>query len=193
MNLLQNILQGQGGAIINQVAGQFGLDKSQAESAISALIPALAKGIQNNASSANGLQALMGALQSGNHQQYVEQPEILASEETKTDGNAILGHIFGSKEVSREVASRAAAQSGVDSSILKTMLPVLASAVMGSLSKQASSAQMGGGNLVQGLMSNLLGGGNESGGMMQMLSGFLDADKDGSYLDDVMGMFAKAS
>jgi len=46
---------------------------------------------------------------------------------TVQDGNGILGHIFGSKDVSREVAARASAQSGVGADVLKKLLPIGAS------------------------------------------------------------------
>ena len=189
MNILQDIVSGQNGAIVSQLASQFGLDGQQVESAIGQLVPALARGVRNNSRSNDGLQSLMNALQTGNHQRYIEQPEALSAQDTITDGNAILGHLFGSKEVSREVASRAAEQTGIGSSVLKQMLPVLATAVMGSLSKQTQSS----GSPLQGLLSQFLGGGSSSASsdMMGMLGSFLDADKDGSCLDDVMGMLAK--
>ena len=41
-------------------------------------------------------------------------------------GNEILGQLFGSKDGSRAVAASAAAQSGVEPSLLKKMLPILA-------------------------------------------------------------------
>jgi hypothetical protein len=52
-----------------------------------------------------------------------------------------LGHLFGSKELSRAVAQQAAAQTGIGQDILKQMLPVLASTIMGGLFKQ-STGQM---------------------------------------------------
>jgi hypothetical protein len=67
-------------------------------------------------------------------------------------GNQILGHIFGSKDKSREVASQASQQSGVDSSVLKKLLPIVAGAVaMHYMSKRGRS---GGG----GLLGSILGG-----------------------------------
>ena len=44
-------------------------------------------------------------------------------------GNQILGHIFGSKDTSRDVATQASQQSGVDTSVLKKLLPIVAGAV----------------------------------------------------------------
>ena len=192
--LLQSVLSGQNGAIVQQLASQFGLNGSQVEAAIGQLVPALSGAVKRNTAEPQGLEALMGALQGGNHARYVDEPTQLASAATEMDGNNILGHLLGSKEVSREVASRASAATGIGSSILKKMLPIIATTVMGSLAKQAfagnSSSGMGS-NLVSGLISSALGGSAASSGAMGMLSGFLDADNDGSMVDDIMGMLAK--
>ena len=122
--------------------------------------------------SEQGLEALMGALTKGNHQRYIDHPESLGDAGTVADGNAILGHLLGSKDVSRQVTSHAAATTGLDDGLLKKMLPVLASMVMGSMSKQATAGNMAGGNAA-------------AGGLRTQL---LDSDKDGSVIDDILGM-----
>jgi len=190
--LLQSVLSGNNGALVQQLAGQFGLNGSQIEAAIGQLVPALSGAVKRNTTEPQGVEALMAALQSGNHARYVDEPATLASAATEQDGNNILGHLFGSKEVSREVASRASAQTGIGSEILKKMLPIIATTVMGSLAKQAFAGDntSGSSSLVSGLINSALGG-SASSGAMGMLSGFLDADKDGSMVDDIMGMLAK--
>ncbi|MEO8052121.1 MAG: DUF937 domain-containing protein [Acidobacteriota bacterium] len=97
-------------------------------------------GLQRNALEEGGMDALLGALNSGNHAQYLDQPEMLAEEVTTEDGNSILGHIFGTKDVSRAVAGRASEQTGIGADVLKKMLPVVATMVMGSLSKKNGTA-----------------------------------------------------
>ncbi|MDJ0739063.1 MAG: DUF937 domain-containing protein [Gammaproteobacteria bacterium] len=176
MNLLDMIMNAQNGDVVRQVANNFQLDEGQARSAIGALVPALSKGFSNNAASGQGLDDLIGALSRGNHSRYIEQPAALTDQAAVVEGNGILGHIFGSKDVSREVASRAAERSGVDSGVLKKMLPLLASAAMGAMAKQGFASA-----------PNQLAG-DQGGGLGSLLAGFLDADKDGSILDDVIGM-----
>jgi len=70
------------------------------------------------------LAGLLGALQGGQHEQYLENPQMLGQPQTVNDGNAILGHLFGSKDVSRAVAGRAAEQTGIGSDVLKKLLPL---------------------------------------------------------------------
>lgn len=173
--LLDAIMGAAGGGALKQVAGQFGLEEGQAQSAIAALLPALQGGLQSNVQQEGGLESLLGALTNGSHQQYVDDPSTLASENTRMDGNAILGHLLGSKDVSRQVATQASEQTGIGTDIMKQMLPVVASLAMGALSKQSAS------NNFAGMMQT--GG---SGGVMGLLGSFLDQNKDGSMVDDVV-------
>lgn len=184
MNILETILNAQNGDVVRQMANNFQLDEGQARSAVGALIPALTRGIGKNVSSPGGLDGLIGALQKGNHGRYIEEPVAATQPAAVEEGNGILGHIFGSKEVSRNVAAKAAESSGVDSSVLKKMLPMLASVAMGALSKNG----FGGATGATGV--NQLTGG-QGGGIVDMLTGFLDADKDGSAMDDILGMASK--
>lgn len=169
MSLLKSILEAQGGGAVQQLGQRFGLDESQVKAALGQLVPALTKGVQKNTQAPGGLEALLGALGSGQHTRYIEQPETLAQPQSIVDGNAILGHLFGSKEVSRGVAAQASASTGIGQDVLKQMLPMAAAMVMGSLGKQQASGQGG----AQGLL------------------GMLDADGDGSPLDDILGMVKK--
>jgi hypothetical protein len=180
MNLLDTVMNAQNGDVLRQLANNLQLDEGQTRSAVGALVPALSRGIGNNTSSPEGLDDLIGALSRGNHRRYIEQPAALGESTAIDEGNGILGHIFGSKDVSRQVVARAAESSGVDSSVLKKMLPMLASVAMGAMAEQG----FGGGSASQVA-------GDQSSGLGGMLAGFLDADKDGSILDDVLGMAGK--
>ncbi|MBL8144111.1 MAG: DUF937 domain-containing protein [Acidobacteria bacterium] len=178
MNILETILNAQGGGAVKQMGQQLGLGDDQAASVLSALVPALASGVQRNAQAEGGLEALLGALTRGSHAQYLDQPASLGS--ALDDGNGILGHIFGSKEVSRQVAARAASQTGLEASILKQALPMVAAMMMGAMAKQGS-----GGPLASSA------GSQAGGGLLSMLTPMLDQNRDGSVVDDVLGMLGK--
>jgi len=139
---------------LQQVAGQFGLDESQASSAGKALLPAISGGLKRNTQQEGGLQALMGALQGGSHDRYLDEPATLGQPESVMDGNNILGHLLGSKDMSRQVASSAAQKTGLDGGLLKKMLPMVAAMAMGSLSKQSKQP-----DIASALMGALAGGG----------------------------------
>jgi hypothetical protein len=185
MDILQAILGASGGGAVKQVASQFGLDDSQAASAIGSLLPALMGGIQNNVQQEGGMEALLGALSRGNHSRYLDDPSALMSQDTVRDGNGILGHLLGSKDVSRQVASHAAAQTGIGADIMKQLLPVVATMAMGALAK---------GGAQQGFLGQAAAAGaapQASSGILDMISPFLDSNRDGSIADDVLGMVGK--
>ena len=143
MDLLKMLLEAQGGGLLKQVADKAGVDQNQAGTAITALFPSLAEGMQGNISKPGGLEDLLGAVQSGNHTRYVENPAEIANQAGIEDGKSILGHILGSKDRSREVAAQAAQKTGIDVNILKSMLPMIASMMMGGIGKQAKSSGLG--------------------------------------------------
>jgi len=183
MDLLRTILEAQDGNTVKQLANQFGLDGNQTNSALAQLIPMLAGGVKKNVQK-GGLDSLISALNTGKHSQYLDDPSQLENSSTLSDGNAILGHLLGSKQVSRQVAGNAAQNTGIDSSILKKMLPIVATLVMGGMGKQSGAG---------GVLSALLGGSQsrQSSGMESMLTSFLDQDGDGSIVDDLMSKFLK--
>lgn len=176
MNILSAILGANDGQAVGSLAQQFGLSSDQASSAIGALLPALAGGLQRNVSQQGGLEALVGALARGNHSRYLDNPSALGAGESITEGNAILGHILGSKDVSRAVASNAAQTTGIGEDILKKMLPMVAALAMGALAKQNAPGQASAASMADSIGS---------------LAGFLDVNRDGSIADDVMGMVGK--
>jgi hypothetical protein len=223
MNMMDMIMQAAGGQAPQQLGSQFGLDANQSQSAFAALLPAISSAMKQNTSSPQGLAGLLGALQNGNHDQYLDNPAQLNQPNVIQEGNGVLGHLFGTKEVSRAVAGHASEKSGVSADILKKMLPMVAMMAMGSLGKQTRGAGMfnqGGG--LQGMLGQLamqqLTGGQSRGGLGGLLGGLLgggarkqqaqmqrqqqqahqgglgmlgkmlDADGDGSSMDDILGM-----
>jgi hypothetical protein len=181
MNILEAMLAAQGGGATQQLGQQFGLNDGQVSAAMSALVPALAAGFQRNMATPQGLDSLVSALGGGQHQRYVEDPNALSLPEVTADGNGILGHVFGSKDVSREVASRAAAQTGLSEGVLKSMLPVVAAMMMGTMSRQAQPGQQ------------QAGVGTSENSLLGMLAPMLDSNRDGSMVDDVIGMLGRCT
>jgi len=178
MDLLNALLKATGSNDLQKLGDQFGLDSSSVTTVLGKVVPALGGGIQKNAQSTSGLESLLGALKSGGHEKYLGDISSVASQAGIADGNNILGHVFGSKDVSRNVAAQASEASGVSSDVIKKMLPMIATMVMGTLGKQAGS-------------SSQLAAQDSSGGLGDMLSSMLDSDGDGSAVDDVMDMAKK--
>ena len=163
MNIADILAQAQGGQGLESLGRQFGLDEAQTRAAVEALAPMVAAGVSRNASTGGGLADLLGAVLQGNHSRYAEDPAATQFDAVADDGNAILGKIFGSKDVSRGVAQQAAGMSGIGASLLKKMLPVIASMVMGVLAKKmmgggARAGTSSGGGLGD-ILGDILGGG----------------------------------
>jgi uncharacterized protein YidB (DUF937 family) len=187
MNILDQLLGNDAASAVEQVGRQFGLDQSTASSALGALLPALLAGFHQRASSPSGIDALEAALRGGGHQSYLDNLQSLGRPDTVDMGNDILGQIFGSKDVSREVARRASAQAGIGTDILKRMLPVVAAMAAGAIARQ----QLGGASTRAGMVP-APGAQPQGGGLLDMLTPMLDANRDGTMIDDVIGMIGKA-
>ena len=177
MNMMEMIMQAAGGQAPQQMGQQLGLNQQQSQSAIAALLPAISSAMKQNTNNPQGLAGLLGALQNGNHSQYLDNPAQLGQAQATTEGNAILGHLFGSKDVSRGVAAHAAEKTGIGADVLKKMLPMVAMMAMGSLGKQTTGAGMfnaGGGMkgmLAQMAIQQVTGG--SRGGLGGLLGGLL--------------------
>jgi hypothetical protein len=217
MALLDMLLDTQNSGAVSQIARQVGISDEEARRALQQLTPALSRGIQRNAATEDGLAALSRALQGGNHGRYLDDPRQLGN--AVDDGNGILGHIFGSKEVSREVASRVGQQTGIGADLIKQLLPLFASLVMGALAKNAAGGGAFGGTQPGGglgdILGSVLGGGQQrpgaggglgdilgsvlggqqpqasGGGLGGMLGSMLDANQDGSPFDDILDMVTR--
>ncbi|MGE3512889.1 MAG: DUF937 domain-containing protein [Vicinamibacterales bacterium] len=170
MNIMDLVLNAQNGSAALAAGQQVGLSADQTTAALSALVPPLTAGLQRNATQPGGLDALVSALAKGGHAQYVDDLAAIRRPETVADGNAILGHILGNKEASRAVAAQAAAQTGLSADVLKKLLPIVATMVMGSLAKKRSAPAGAG-----------------AGDLLSMLTPMLDQNRDGSVVDDIVG------
>jgi hypothetical protein len=165
----------QNGEAIDRLARQFDLTPQQAEEAVAALLPAISRGLKQSTETPEGLVGLLGmmAQQSALPGMYDDDREAFGDQGRRA-GNDALGMIFGSKDVSRAVADQAQRASGIGSSILKQMLPVIIGMILSGLLKgfgsgSAQGRQMpapqpapqpgpGGGGLSD-ILGEILGGG----------------------------------
>ncbi|MGV8898586.1 MAG: DUF937 domain-containing protein [Burkholderiaceae bacterium] len=189
---------------LQSMAQELGVSESQAASGAAALIPAILGGFKKQAQSQpTGLEGLGGLLGQFGGGKLLDM--VLAPQPTDVGpGNAVLGQIFGSRDVSRTVAQSAVSQSGLDPSVLKKMLPMLAMLVAGYMAKQGSAAAgqtspAGGGfSGLGGLLGGFLGGQIASSSVTSSdadapgLASMLDLNGDGNPLDDILRMAGKA-
>ncbi len=175
MKLLETLLENQ--PALRQIAQRIGVPSEENNKIISHLVPVLARGLQINAQPFAGRSALLAALNRGMHQRYIDEPNSLAAQRAIDEGNAILSHALGSKDVSRNLAAYAARQSGVGSHRIKKMLPLVADLTMAVLSKETERADS----------TAPLGGTAES-----TLVALLTTNADTAIADDLLRMAGKA-
>jgi hypothetical protein len=161
---------------MEMLARQFNLSRQQAELAVEALLPAFSQGLKRNASDPYGVAGFLNAMASGQHAKYFEDAQKAFAPQGVAEGNGILGHLFGSKDLSRAVAAQAAQATGIGQDVLRQMLPVIASMIMGGLFKQSTNQMpqmqaggMGGSNPLGELIEQMMrqGGGMMGGGAQQ--------------------------
>jgi hypothetical protein len=171
---------------VGAISRELGVDPETAETGAAALLPSILSGLKNPAAAGAEPQAaigggtgdlggLLGTLTSLGGGALLDN--VTANAPTNIgQGNEILGQIFGSKDGSRAVAADAAAKSGVEPSLLKKMLPMLAMAAAGYVMKQAGQRQKGG---------------SDSGGLGDVLGGILGAqpasESAGPASSDILG------
>jgi hypothetical protein len=175
---------------VGAISRELGIDPATAEAGAAALMPQILAGFQQPAAPAalaatgeapepqafGGLGGLFGTITSMGGGALLDN--VTSNEPTEVGkGNEILGQIFGSKDGSRAVAADAAQQSGVDSSILKKMLPVLAMAAAGYVMKNAGSGPGGLGGALAGMLGGQppAAGGAQASGQDDILGNLIGA------------------
>jgi hypothetical protein len=190
---------------LQSIAKELGVTETEVASGAAALTPAILGGFKKQAlsqpSGLEGLGGLLGKLGGGGL-----HDDVLAAQPTNVNrGNDVLGHIFGSKDVSRTVAQNAASKTGLSPDLLKKMLPMMAMLVAGYMAKQkgagaapSSTASVAPatptGDMRGGILGGLRGGGaagTQRTGATGGIASMLDMDGDGNVLDDILRMAGK--
>jgi len=139
MQMHDTLRQLQGQSLIEELAAAFAIPSSRADAVMRAAVPEFAWYLQKNTLSRGGLADLVEALGSGHHVSYLSSGRAFADQGARADGNAILGHLLGSKDTSRGLAARVARRSGLGAPQVEAMLPHLAAVTMGGLALRAQT------------------------------------------------------
>ena len=176
--------------LINGTSKQLGKNKKQTTSALTAALPLILGAMKNNTQSKSGASGLLGALDNKQHDGSIldNLGGILGGNSIDTeilnDGAGILKNVFGGKQ--EHVARAVGAKSGLDMSSAMEILKVAAPLVMGYLGKEKRQKNIKSGNEIGDLLGGLLGGSAKKD--QSMIEKILDADGDGSVIDDIIGM-----
>lgn len=183
-NLVDGILAQLGPAGVTQIAKSLGVDEDVMGPAVAAAIPAIIGGMARNASDPQGAESLSSALDDHNPSIFDGLGGLLGGGSGLADGAKILGHVFGNRRPN--VESNLANQSGLNIDVIMKLLPILAPLVMGYLSREKQDRGLDAGGL-----GSVLGQERQAAERRQPglggLASILDADGDGSIIDDVLG------
>nr|WP_321223787.1 DUF937 domain-containing protein [uncultured Psychroserpens sp.] len=178
-----------GKTIISGVSGSTGTDQNKTSSVLTMALPVLMKAMERNASTPEGAEGLMGALNGKHDGSILDNLGGLfgggVDDNVKQDGDKILGHVLGSKRqgVEKIIGEKSGLDMGSVANILKVAAPIL----MGVIGKQKSQNNVSSSSDLGGLLGGLLGGSSAQ-QEQSFLEKILDADGDGSVIDDVAGM-----
>ena len=178
---------------IDAISRELRVDPATAQAGATALLPQILSGFQKPAAPAQpqpalsglgGLGGLLGTIGGLGGGGLLDN--VTSDQPTEIDkGNQILGQLYSSKDGSRAVAAQAAAQSGVNPSLLKKMLPILAMIAAGYVMKQASQGRGG----LGGALGGVLGGQQSADDEADTTRG--ERKESGGILDDLIGAAGK--
>lgn len=195
MDIIQsNISEG----LIDQLAGQLGgADRQQTAIAASGIMNTLLQQLSRNAASPEGAQSLNNALERDHDGSILNDIVGMLGGQSQQagmsralNGAGILNHILGDRQSG--VAQMVSQMSGMDQSKTGSLMTMLAPVLLGALGK--TKRQQG---LDASGLASLLNGAvttqkqNQQSGEMDLISRFLDADGDGSIMDDVANIGMK--
>lgn len=142
---------------IQDLARQVGADEADTEQAVRQLLPTLVGGLQLNTQRPEGEESLASALEDHSGSSLGEGRLQLNQVDT-TDGEKIVGHVFG--DDTDTVVHRLGGEAG--SGLVRKLLPILAPIVLAWLSKKVGGGQTSGGSQtgggLGGVLTDLLGG-----------------------------------
>jgi len=187
LDLLQTDI---GQTLINGAAQKTNTPPDKTANVLSQAMPIILGAMQRNAKTPEGAASLSNALSDPKHDggmldmlgglfgEGAGSPDQLEQE-----GAGILNHVLGRKQ--GQVESAISTSSGVDAQSVAQIIKLAAPIIMGLLGKQKQEKQIGQ-NGIGDLLGSVLG--QSSNHDTSFLTSILDADGDGSMIDDVAGM-----
>lgn len=191
MDLMQSQLSE---GLIDQLSGQLGgASKEQTATAATSILSTLMGAMAKNASTPEGAAALNNALERDHDGSILDDVMGMVTgqggsgNDRMLNGSGILNHVLGNRQSGAiDVISK---MSGLDKGNTGNLMTMLAPVVMGMLGKAKQTNGLDAG----GIASMLNGFTQKQGGSpaMSVITSFLDADGDGSIVDDVAAKVGK--
>lgn len=177
-----------GKQIIKGASVQTNAPEDKTSQVVNIALPLLLGVMKKNASTPEGANGLLNALQSKHDGSIVNNLETYfqggVDQADLKDGDGILKHVLGAQRPQLENAL--SQKSGLDSNSIAQILKVAAPIVIGMLGKEAKEKNVSNESGLADVLGTLIGGKTKK--EQSMLHSILDADGDGSIIDDIAGM-----
>ncbi len=178
-----------GKTVIDGISNQSGQPSDKTGNLLSMAMPVLMQAMRRNASTPQGAEGLMNALNTKHDGSILDNLGDLfaggVSNDVVTDGGKILGHVLGNRQ--QNVQNALSQKSGIDAGSVANILKIAAPILMGMLGKQTRQSNVNQASGLENVLGGLLGGSSRQ-NEQSFLESILDADGDGSVIDDVAGM-----
>jgi len=187
-DILQELHGALGSSGMQQIAAQLGTDPATARNAVTTALPVLIGALARNASDPQGAGALLGALQR-DHAGGGALNDVMGAitGHASGPGGSILGHVLGDRQAA--VTQGVGQATGLGAQGAGTLLAMLAPLLLGALGRRQAQ-----GGLDAGALAGMLATQRQATplpGSLGAITRLLDADGDGSALDDVADMVGK--
>jgi hypothetical protein len=188
-DLTKQLMQQLSGSGVSQISRKIRADEQTTSSALSAAMPLLLSALANNASEPEGAQSLHQALAEDHDGSILNDVSGFLDNPQSADGAGILKHVLGAQQP--VVAKGLAQGTGLKSSQIKQLLRIVAPLLMGMLGQQQQQQGLDTNGLSALLGTQQQMAQNSNPDMMSVVSSLLDTNRDGSALDEVLGMVGK--
>jgi len=178
-----------GKQIIGGASAQSGQSADKTASVLNMALPFLLGAMKKNSASPEGAAGLLGALTNKHDGSILDNLGGLfeggVDDAVQQDGAGILGHILGGSQP--KIENALSQKSGMDAGAVGQILKVAAPILMGILGKETRQNNVSDSNGLGNLLGGLMGSGQQK-EEQSFIESLLDADGDGSIIDDVAGM-----
>lgn len=173
---------------IQSLSSSIGATPEQTKSAVSEALPMLVSALSSKANTNTGLTFLTALLDKNKDGSVIDDLlGMVTGGNSSAMGQVALQTILGNQ--SSGVENHVAQTSGLDSSTVAKLMPMLAPLIIGALAKTQSSQNLEAGGLASFLEKEGTSAATQTSSAGQgLLGALLDKNNDGSVMDDVLKM-----
>ena len=185
MSILDLLGQQLGGGTLTQMSRSLGTDEATTAHAVEVALPLLLGGLAQEARTPQGAGSLDAALEKDHAAGLPDDLSPLLGGAVPPGANGILGHVFGGKRA--DVEQGVSKATGMSQGQVAKLLLMLAPIVMAALARRKREAGAGAGDL-GGMLEREQQEAARRNPSLGGLGGLLDANHDGSIVDDLARM-----